>query len=123
MVVLTTSGEHFFLRQAFRFFQADVAQLVEQSIRNRQVTSSTLVVGSILFNQTRQPNNIKILRVLRVRLGCGFKADCFRLSFFDGVRPSIPGLHRRLGVPAGRPVHAFTPSLTFLQTWPAALRE
>jgi hypothetical protein len=29
--------------------QADVAQLVEQPIRNRQVTSSTLVVGSILF--------------------------------------------------------------------------
>jgi hypothetical protein len=28
---------------------ADVAQLVEQPIRNRQVTSSSLVVGSILF--------------------------------------------------------------------------
>ena len=27
--------------------EADVAQLVEQPIRNRQVTSSTLVVGSI----------------------------------------------------------------------------
>ena len=30
------------------FDLADVAQLVEQPIRNRQVTSSTLVVGSIL---------------------------------------------------------------------------
>ncbi len=29
--------------------QADVAQLVEQPIRNRQVTSSTLVVGSNFF--------------------------------------------------------------------------
>jgi hypothetical protein len=28
--------------------EADVAQLVEQPIRNRQVTSSTLVVGSNL---------------------------------------------------------------------------
>ena len=30
--------------------EADVAQLVEQPIRNRQVTSSTLVVGSSLSN-------------------------------------------------------------------------
>ena len=34
-------------------WQADVAQLVEQPIRNRQVTSSTLVVGSILSNTYR----------------------------------------------------------------------
>jgi hypothetical protein len=31
-----------------KFFRADVAQLVEQPIRNRQVTSSSLVVGSSL---------------------------------------------------------------------------
>jgi hypothetical protein len=29
--------------------EADVAQLVEQPIRNRQVTSSSLVVGSIFY--------------------------------------------------------------------------
>jgi hypothetical protein len=32
--------------------KADVAQLVEQPIRNRQVTSSSLVVGSIFNNLT-----------------------------------------------------------------------
>ena len=30
--------------------QADVAQLVEQPIRNRQVSGSSPLVGSILFN-------------------------------------------------------------------------
>ncbi len=38
------------MMQTFYFNKADVAQLVEQPIRNRQVTSSTLVVGSILSN-------------------------------------------------------------------------
>ena len=46
MVVLTRSGEHFFLRRPFPIFQADVAQLVEQSIRNRQVIGSSPIVGS-----------------------------------------------------------------------------
>ena len=32
-----------------KFHRADVAQLVEQPIRNRQVTSSSLVVGSSIF--------------------------------------------------------------------------
>jgi hypothetical protein len=37
-----------FFEAAVAYPSADVAQLVEQSIRNRQVTSSTLVVGSII---------------------------------------------------------------------------
>ena len=39
-----------------QYFSADVAQLVEQSIRNRQVTSSTLVVGS-RFSQLQANRN------------------------------------------------------------------
>lgn len=44
------------MRNLRRCKSAEVAQLVEQPIRNRQVTSSTLVVGSILFtNGTVSP--------------------------------------------------------------------
>jgi hypothetical protein len=36
--------------------EADVAQLVEQSIRNRQVISSSLIVGSSLFKSSTTPS-------------------------------------------------------------------
>ena len=39
------------------FIRADVAQLVEQPIRNRQVTSSTLVVGSIFLSNVYAASN------------------------------------------------------------------
>ena len=38
---------------------ADVAQLVEQSIRNRQVIGSSPIVGSILFRENRSRFRIK----------------------------------------------------------------
>jgi hypothetical protein len=41
-------------------FPADVAQLVEQSIRNRQVIGSSPIVGSIPFCRFA-PNRFKIL--------------------------------------------------------------
>ena len=46
--------------------QADVAQLVERSIRNRQVSGSTPLVGSILRGQNRAPR-----RPLSIRLQSG----------------------------------------------------
>jgi hypothetical protein len=44
--------------------KADVAQLVEQPIRNRQVTSSTLVVGSILFRSLQSSSPLPTVQLL-----------------------------------------------------------
>jgi hypothetical protein len=44
--------------------EADVAQLVEQPIRNRQVTSSTLVVGSILFRSLQSSSPLPTVQLL-----------------------------------------------------------
>ena len=61
----------FLCRQVFPA-QADVAQLVERSIRNRQVSGSTPLVGSILRDQNRAPR-----RPLSIRLQSGNLSQFF----------------------------------------------
>ena len=44
--------------------QADVAQLVEQPIRNRQVSGSSPLVGSILFRSLRISSRLPTVQLL-----------------------------------------------------------
>ena len=62
----------------FRPSRADVAQLVEQLIRNQQVTRSSRVVGSIQ-NQLLTAIGTRRLIVL----GCAWDADWFRVQTID----------------------------------------
>ena len=52
--------------------RADVAQLVEQPIRNRQVTSSSLVVGSIYLSHSsrRQDCTVRSVRGVHIEKTC-----------------------------------------------------
>jgi len=67
----TTLGIAFTMTKAARYFslaasssarRADVAQLVEQSIRNRQVIGSSPIVGSIFFRFRKSKANHKTTR-------------------------------------------------------------
>jgi hypothetical protein len=75
--------------------QADVAQLVEQSIRNRQVIGSSPIVGSSLFNSLPTISSKSAAQLLHTQ------------AFFQLFHRAAGVFSRRLDVEALRSAHAF----------------